>query len=170
MSRGLAWFTGIIVTIVLIVGLTLTVVRTHDGPIEILSGGPFTSGTVVEAVDDWSHLEAEMTVEMQTMLPPRSRTMWLIVQNNRPYIISSYMNTVIGKLWKQWPRKTSEDKRALIRHDDEIYQVSLVRIFDSGEAEPVLEAFNEKYGTAYDAQSLSSGNAWLFELTPGFDP
>ncbi|MBT3867840.1 MAG: hypothetical protein HOF19_07995, partial [Gammaproteobacteria bacterium] len=79
MSRGLKWFFSFIITVFIAVGAVLFLVRSHDGPIEILSGGPFQTGERVPSSDDWSFLTDYATLEMQTMAPPRSRTMWLAV-------------------------------------------------------------------------------------------
>jgi len=166
MSRGLAWFTGFIVLIIVAVGALLVFVRSADGPMEIISGGPFKSGELVTNVSDWSFLEDKMTVELQTMLPPRSRTMWLAVHENRPIVLSSFMNTAIGKMWKQWPRRVEEDSRAIIRSDGKLYHFTLVRLDVDEDTAAIMEKFNEKYGTPYTVDEISEGNSWLFELQP----
>lgn len=54
MSRGLKWFFSFIITVFTAVGAVLFLVRSHDGPMEILSGGRFQTGELVAASDDWS--------------------------------------------------------------------------------------------------------------------
>ena len=92
--------------------------------------------------------------------------MWLVVKDNHPYVISSYMNTNIGKLWKQWPRRVEEDARAIVRADGKLYDVTLVRRTAGDNIDGVLQAFNEKYNTEYNEESVRNGSSWLFELTP----
>ena len=60
---------GFGLSLALLVGLTglfLAVMRFSDGPFEIFSGGPFTSGELAAAPDDWSFLKDRETVEFQT--------------------------------------------------------------------------------------------------------
>lgn len=164
MSRGLTWFIGILVVIIVAVSSLFLVVRSSDGPMEIISGGPFTSGETTAAVSDWSFLQSKMTIELQTMLPPRSRTMWLAVHDNRLYVVSRYMNTLVGKIWKQWPHSIAQDNRAIVRADGKLYPLLLERQTDSSALLGVMEVFNTKYNTNLTAESVDKGNAWVFEL------
>ena len=166
MSRGLAWFIGFILLIFVSIGTLLVLVRSADGPMEILSGGPFKTGELVTNVSDWSFLEDKMTVELQTMLPPRSRTMWLVVHENRPIVLSSFMNTATGKMWKQRPRRVEEDNRAIIRNDGKLYHFTLERLEVDDDTAAIMEKFNQKYATSYTSADVSEGNSWLFELKP----
>ena len=75
MSRGLKWFFTFIITVFIGVVAVLFLVRSHDRPIELFSGGPFQSGELVAASDDWSFLTDHTTLEIQTMAPPMSRSM-----------------------------------------------------------------------------------------------
>lgn len=166
MSTGLKWFIALVATIFIAIAALFFAIRYHDGPMEIISGGPFKTGTLVTDVNDWSFLEEHQTIEMQTMIPPRSRTMWIIVSNNRPFIVSGYMKTAVGKVWKQWPRTIEEDDRAIIRVEGNLYEFTLERIQDGPIVDPVIERFNEKYGMGYTRETIESGANWLFELAP----
>ena len=166
MSPGLKWFIAVFTVVVITVAAFLFLVRFHDGPMGIISGGPFTTGTPVDAVEDWDFLDNYMTIELQTMAPPSSRTMWLVVYDNAPYVISSYMNTNVGRLWKQWPKTVEEDPRAIIRVDGMLYEMTLERQTDGDDLLAVLEAFNSKYNTHYTQEAIDSGSSWLFELEP----
>lgn len=165
MSRGLLIFAGFIGLLALVVGLMVFLARGNDGPIEILAGGPFTSGELVENVSDWSFLSPYKTVELQTMSPPSSRVMWLVVHENRVYMLSTYMNTAFGKLWKRWPHQVEKDNRAVIRADGKLYELEMERITDGEQIAGVLERFNEKYKRDYTPETVSSGRTWLYELT-----
>ncbi len=165
MSSGLKWFVSVISVILIALVVLFVLIRFHDGPMEILAGGPFKSGELVTEVTDWSFMDEFLTVEMQTMQPPRSRTMWVVVYDNRLYVISSYMKTGVGRLWKRWPRQLDEDNRAVIRADGKLYELQLVRVPEDDEViAGVVERFNEKYNTPYTAEVVTSGNTWLFEL------
>ncbi|MDA0685118.1 MAG: hypothetical protein O3A57_11970 [Bacteroidetes bacterium] len=94
---------------------------------EILAGGPFQSGELVAIPEDWSILTDEAKIEMQTMNPARSRTMWLVVYDNRLFIISSYMNSPVGKIWKQWPHQIKENNLAIVRAQGKLYELQLIR-------------------------------------------
>ncbi len=166
MSTGLKWFLALILTIFVGLGILFYAVRYHDGPMEIISGGPFTTGELIENVDDWSFLRDHQTVAMQTMVPPRSRTMWIVVSDNRPFIVSSFMNTAFGKLWKQWPRKIAEDNRVIIRVDGKLYRFNLERVTSENVPDGVLVRFTEKYGVDSNREEIENGNNWIFELKP----
>ena len=164
MSRGLKWFLGFIVTVFIAIGVVLFLVRSHDGPMEILAGGPFQTGELVTAPNDWSFLTDHTTIEMQTMAPPRSRTMWLAVYDNRLFVISSYMNSRVGKIWKQWPNQVKDNNLAIVRADGKLYELQLVRHNEGEFIDGVIKRFNEKYSAKLNSDSIDSGNAWLFEL------
>jgi hypothetical protein len=165
MSRGLKWFFSFIITVFIAVGAVLFLVRSHDGPIEILSGGPFQTGELVPASDDWSFLTDHATLEMQTMAPPRSRTMWLAVYDTRLFVISGYMNSRVGKIWKLWPHQVKENNLAIVRADGRLYELQLIRYKEGKFIGGVLELFNQKYGQSLSTDSIDNSSTWLFELT-----
>jgi hypothetical protein len=165
MSRGLKWFLGFIFTVFIAVGAVLFLVRSNDGPMEILSGGPFRTGELMTTPVDWSFLTDHATIELQTMAPPRSRTRWLAVYDNRLFVISSYMNSRVGKIWKQWPNQIKENNLSVVRADGKLYELQLIRHTEGEFIDGVLKLFNEKYSKNLSADSIDSGNAWLFELT-----
>ena len=96
------------------IGLFLALMRFSDGPLEVFSGGPFTTGELTTAPDDWSFLADRGTVEFQTLQPARSRTVWLAVHNESLFLVSGYMNTSYGGIWKQWPHYLYHDDRICV--------------------------------------------------------
>ena len=102
MKRILKWFGIIVGVLALAIGLLLFSMRFHDGPLEILSGGPFKTGELATVPADWSFLTDRSTLEFQTMDPAQSRTVWLAVLERRLFLVSGYMNTGYGAIWKQW--------------------------------------------------------------------
>lgn len=155
---------------VLLVGVVLFLVyaRFHDGPLEIIAGGPFRSGQPGPAPQSWDFLRDRDTIEFQTLSPARSRTVWLGVHEGRLFIVSGYMNTGIGGLWKHWPYYLEEDDRILLRIDGNLYEQRLERITSGPEIVPVLTEFNRKYGSGEvtDASTVTNGDTWMFEVLP----
>lgn len=86
------------------------------------------------------------------------------------YIVSGYMTSSLGKLWKQWPTYLAEDNRILIRIDDRIYQQRLNRISEGPITARVMSEVIRKYAGGPDqlnpaaGQAVTSGSVWLFEV------
>jgi hypothetical protein len=91
--RVLRWVLGVVLGVPLLLGLTAAVVsRTADGPVAILAGGPFESGELVAAPEDWSFATDVEEVELQLLEPPRSRITWIVVHEGRPYIPCGFLD------------------------------------------------------------------------------
>ncbi len=166
--RILKWLGGAIGVALLAVVALVIGARFGDGPIAIIPGGPLESGErVTGAEPDWTFARDIMEMEFQLVEPPRSRTTWLQVHDKKLYIVSGYMNSTLGKIWKQWPAQALEDGRAVIRIDGKRYERQLVRVLDD---RPLLEAIaaevNRKYGAGLSADMAESGDAWFFALEP----
>ncbi|MFT7685947.1 MAG: hypothetical protein ACI9FB_001292 [Candidatus Azotimanducaceae bacterium] len=148
--------------------LFLLYMKSHDGPIEIFSGGPFQSGTLVTGPEpDWNEIKDLDTFQFQLINPPRSRTTWLAVHEGRLFTPSSYMKSPIGKIWKKWPHQAVKDGSALLRIGDKIYERQMIRIpADSDVVSPVLQEFDRKYHIGTEVEHVKNGNTWLFELAP----
>jgi hypothetical protein len=158
----------LVALIVLVIGGTLIAARFSDGPMEIIAGGPFTSGTPVTEEPDWSFVKDYNTVEFQLLDPPASRTTWIAEHNGRIFIPSGYMTTWWGKIWKQWPIQAEKDGRAILRIDGKLYDRRLVRITEGPEIEPILAELGRKYtgGSPIPREAVDSGYMWIFELVP----
>lgn len=155
--------------VVLVVGGVLLMARASDGPLAIVAGGAFESGELQTGpATDWSFLRDYPTVEFQLLDPPRSRTTWIMEHDNRIFIVSGYMNTWYGRLWKHWPAEAAEDGRALLRVDGRLYPLRLVRITEGDAVRPVLDELARKYtgGAEIPMSEVTSGNMWMFELLP----
>jgi hypothetical protein len=168
--RKILRFISISVSLVLLlIGLFLFSMRFSDGPLEVFSGGPFTSGELSSAPDDWSFLIDRDTIEFQTMDPGRSRTVWLGVHDRRLFLVSGYMNTSYGGIWKQWPHYLEDDDRVILRIDGKLYEQRLQRIMEGPEVVPVLSEFARKYfggssGEFTEDASVRSGDTWMYEV------
>lgn len=159
--------------LIISIGVLLFGMRFSDGPIEVLTGGPFTTGSLAIAPNDWSYLTDRDLIEFQTMDPPRSRVVWLAVHDKRLFIVSGYMNTPQGAIWKQWPHYLESDNRIILRIDENLYEQRLERIMEGPEVEPVLSELARKYlstsGNTTDnpfvaANTVASGDTWMFEV------
>lgn len=166
MKRVFKWIgIGVAFLLALIV-LVLGGMRFHDGPLEILSGGPFKTGTPMATPSDWSFLRDRSTIEFQTMDPAQSRTVWLATFEGRLFVVSGYMTTNYGAIWKQWPYYLEADDRVILRIDGGLYEQRLQRIMSGPEVIPVLNEFSRKYGDgeAASADAVSSGYTWMYEV------
>ena len=112
-------------------------------------------------------------MEIQTYNPNTSRTLWVPVVDGKLYIVSGYMNSTIGRLWKQWPTYIEQDNRILIRVDDNIYEQRLNRITEGPIAAAVMSEVARKYfGAPAEVNpaagvAITSGSVWLFEVVDG---
>ena len=95
---------------------------------------------------------------------------WIAEHEGKPYIVSGYMNTTFGKLWKQWPHEVAKDDRILLRVDGVIYERRLVRIMEGPMVTPVLRQIAEKYGLGDGFGDpddvVRNGDVWLYEVAP----
>lgn len=161
----------VIVAAIVITASVLAAVRFSDGPYGMLSGGAFSSGEVRSGLSDFSFLAGRETIEFQTMAPETSRTIWLVVVDQTLYFVSGYMNTVVGKIWKQWPGHVAENNEILIRVDGAIYPQRLKRLLNEPAVPAVMRKFSKKYGLGSDDANddaimtmVGDGDVWLFEV------
>ena len=167
MKKFLKWLGISLATLLVAIVLFLFGMRFHDGPLEIISGGPFKTGEAATAPGDWSYLADRPTIQFQTLDPARSRTVWLGVYQGRLFVVSGYMTTGYGKIWKQWPHYIVEnDDRIILRIDGNLYQQRLQRITGGPIAAAVMEVFGQKYnlGAGADDIPVTSGDVWMFEV------
>ncbi|MEC8950336.1 MAG: hypothetical protein VYC30_05065 [Pseudomonadota bacterium] len=170
MKKFFKWISIIIGTLVIALGLFLLSMRFSDGPREIFSGGPFTSGELTEAPENWSFLTDRGTIDFQTMDPDTSRTVWLAVHDRRLFLVSGYMNTGYGGIWKQWPHYLENDDRVILRIDGQLYEQRLQRITEGPEIVPVLDELARKYFPGATGSGISSpvsvtnGDTWMYEV------
>ena len=161
-------FVGLLIAVIV---LFLVYARFHDGPIAIVAGGPFDSGEFYSGPEpNWSPMRTRQEVEFQLLEPARSRVTWIAEHGGKPYIVSGYMNTSFGKVWKQWPHEIAKDDRILLRVDDVIYERRLVRLMEGPMIAPVINQLAEKYnlGTGFGDPNevVRNGDVWLYEVAP----
>ena len=160
------WIAGAIGVVVLLVVVLVFGARFGDGPIAIIPGGPLVAGELVTGPEpDWTFARDLAEMEFQLVEPPQSRTIWLEVHDKKLYVVSGYMNSTLGRIWKQWPAQALRDGRAVIRIDGKRYERKLVRILDDRlQLEAIAAEVNRKYGASLRADMAASGDAWFFAL------
>ena len=161
--------TGLLGSLVLLIAGTLIGARFADGPVEIIAGGPFTSGELVTGPEpDWSFVHDFREVEFQLIDPARSRTTWILEHEGKIYIPCGYMTSTWGRIWKQWPIEALEDGRAILRVGGKLYERELVRIEEGPLLAPLTAELSRKYAGAANipTEAVTSGSLWLFELAP----
>ena len=156
---------GALALLLVLVGVAA---RFGDGPTAIFPGGPLEAGELYSGPEpDWSFARDHAEMEFQLVEPPTSRTIWLQVVDGKLYAVSGYMNTPLGKLWKQWPLQAEEDPRAVIRIDGKRYERRVVRL---GPGHPALEGIasevERKYGAPLRAEMAATGDAWFYAFEP----
>ncbi len=154
--------------LVLAVTLSLGCARFSDGPIGLIAGGPFKSGEPATGPEpDWSFVRDISTIEFALVDPARSRTTWILEHDGRIFIPCGYMQSFLGRLWKQWPIEAERDGRAVVRIGGKLYERQMVRIKEGPVVEPVLEELGRKYmGGPVPLAAVTSDSLWLFELAP----
>ena len=141
--------------------------RFSDGPSVVFSGGPLVAGELVTGAEpDWSFARDVGTIELQLLDPPRSRTIWIAEHEGKIYVVSGYMSSFLGRLWKKWPAQAEQDGRAILRIDGKRYERQLVRIKSGPILEGVTAEFSRKYRAGMTPAAIESESTWLFELAP----
>lgn len=164
----LKWLGAAIAALALLFALAVFAARFADGPTGILPGGPLRAGELHTGPEpDWSFARDIPELELQLVEPPVSRTIWLQVVDGRLYAVSGYMNSTVGKLWKQWPMQAERDPRAVIRIEGKRYERRIVRL---GPEHPALAGIAaetlRKYGAPLRPEMAASGDAWFYALEP----
>ena len=166
--RILKWLGGTVAALVLATVALVLGARLADGPTALLPGGPLEAGELHAGPEpDWSFARDIAVMEFQLVEPPVSRTIWLQVVDGTLYAVSGYMNTTVGKLWKQWPAQAEKDPRAVVRIEGKRYERTVTRL---GPDHPALEGIasevRRKYGVPLRAEMAASGDAWFYAFEP----
>lgn len=174
MKKFLKWLTISVVSLFFVMVLFFAGLRFADGPVEffpwftISIGGPFRSGVITATPQDWSFLTEREEIEFQTVSPQTSRTVWLAVHDSRLFIVSGYMNTGIGRLWKQWPTYMEDNNQVVLRIDDQLYMQQMQRVLEGPDIVPVMSELSRKYGNGAPGNEIAvtGGFVWMFEVMP----
>lgn len=141
--------------------------RFEDGPNRVFSGGPLVSGELYQGPEpDWAFVNDIPTIEMQLEDPPTSRRIWVASYGGKLYIWSGYMQSTVGRLWKQWPVQAEANGRAILRIDGTRYERQLVRVQSGPELDGLSEIISGKYPSGTNREAIESGSVWMFEAAP----
>jgi len=159
---------GILVLVpVVAVGTLLLTSGFSDGASLVFGGGPLEEGELVAGPEpDWGFVRDIPTIELQLLDPPRSRLIWVLEHEGKAYVVSGYMGTGLGRLWKRWPVQAEADGRALIRIDGKRYERSLERVMTGPAAVGVAAELARKYRYSVTPEAIAAGETWVFELAP----
>ncbi len=161
------WLGVVLAGVILSIAAFLFAMGYHDGPLEIISGGAFTTGEMSQAPADWSNLKDRSTIEFQTLDPVSSRTVWVATYEGRMFIVSGYMNEWYAAIWKQWPHYLQNDNRIIVRVDGKLYEQRLERVMSDPAVIPVLNELSRKYlggAEVKSADQVSNGDTWMYEI------
>jgi hypothetical protein len=151
--------------------------RNADGPSILFPGGEMVTGDLYRGLEpDWAFTNDIQTVELQLNNPMASRLIWILEAEGRPFIISGYMTTVLGKLLKEWAFEADRgNNEGVLRVDGVRYPRSLERITEGDILDGVSASLLQKYvGVSVpSAEAISAtragieaGESWVFELVP----
>ena len=151
--------------------------RNADGPSILFPGGEMTTGRMHTGPEpDWSFTDDIRVVDLQLNDPMASRLIYVLESDGRLFIISGYMTTMLGRLWKDWAFEADEgNNQGVLRVDGVRYPRTLVRIKEGDILDGVAAKLITKYGGASSASaeaiagtraSIEAGQSWVFELVP----
>ena len=149
-----------------------------DGPSILFPGGEMTSGELHTGPEpDWSFTDEIYTVDLQLNDPMASRRIFIIESEGKIYVVSGYMRSFLGRIWKEWAFEADAgNNEGVLRINGIRYPRNLVRITDGDALNGVAAKLATKYGGApapasdevirNTKASFESGNTWVFELQP----
>ena len=122
--------------------------RNADGPSILFPGGEMTSGQLHTGPEpDWSFTDDIETVDLQLNNPMASRLIYVLESENRLFIISGYMTTMLGRLWKEWAFEADQgNNEGVLRVNNIRYPRTLVRITEGDVLNGVAAKLITKYG------------------------
>ena len=166
MARFFRWTGFLILAVVAALAVTAFAARMSDGPIGIFAGGPLESGELrAEGLSDWSEFRGTDALDLQLLEPPRSRRVWLYVDDDGSlYIPCGFVRTL--SVWKHWPHEALADGRAVIRVEGQRFPVELVRIDDLALLTKLGGHLTEKYDLPQQEGPPDPEDFWIFRAEP----
>lgn len=166
MARFFRW-TGLFLLVV-VAGLALTALaaRMSDGPIGAFAGGPLESGERMAAgLSDWTEFRGVDAIDLQLLEPPRSRRVWIIVDDDGSlYIPSGFVRSL--PIWKHWPHEAVTDGRSVVRIEERLYPVQLVRVEDMPLLSKLGRRLVAKYALPAPEGPPDPEDFWIFRVDP----
>ena len=154
---------------------TLRIQRSSaDGATVVFPGGEMVAGELhTGAEPDWSFTDDIFTIELQLNDPMATRTIFILESEGKIYVVSGYMKSFLGRIWKEWAFDADE---GVLRVNNVRYPRQLIRIEEGDVLNGVAAKLLAKYSgvpTPVSAEAIATaradiedGNSWIFELTP----
>ncbi|MFT7471045.1 MAG: hypothetical protein ACI8XU_000939 [Kiritimatiellia bacterium] len=158
---------------------TLRIQRSSaDGATVVFPGGEMIAGELHMGPEpDWSFTDDIFTIELQLNDPMSTRTIFILESEGKIYVVSGYMKSFLGRIWKEWAFDADEgNDEGVLRVNNVRYPRQLVRIKEGDVLNGVAAKLLAKYSgvpTPVSAEAIATaradiedGNSWIFELTP----
>ncbi len=168
--------------VVLIGAVTIGTLRIQrssgDGATVVFPGGEMVAGELHTGPEpDWSFTDDIFTIELQLNDPMATRRIFIIESEGKIYVISGYMKSFLGKIWKEWAFDADAgNDEGVLRVNNVRYPRKLVRIEEGDVLNGVAAKLLAKYSgvpTPVSADAIATaradiedGNSWIFEIAP----
>jgi hypothetical protein len=168
--------------VVLIGAVTIGTLRIQrssaDGATVVFPGGEMMAGELHTGPEpDWSFTDGIFTIELQLNDPMASRRIFILESEGKIYVVSGYMKSFLGKIWKEWAFDADEgNDEGVLRVNNVRYPRQLVRIKEGDVLNGVSAKLLAKYSgvptpvsaevIAISRADIENGNSWIFELAP----
>jgi len=157
---------------------TLRVQRSSaDGSTVVFPGGEMISGELHTGPEpDWSFTDDIFTIELQLNDPMATRTIFILESEGKIYVVSGYMKSFLGRIWKEWAFNADEgNDEGVLRVNNVRYPRKLVRVKEGDVLDGVAAKLLTKYSgipnpsdeaIAAARAGIEDGDSWIFELAP----
>jgi len=143
-----------------------------DGPSILFPGGELVTGELHSGPDpDWTFTDDVFFIELQLDGPMSSRRIFIMESEGKIYVPSGYMQSFLGRLWKEWAFQAAEgDGLGVARINGIRYERQLIRVSEGEVIEGIAQKMAKKYSggspeaVARGIESISNGDTWIFEL------
>ena len=168
--------------VVLIGAVTIGTLRIQrssaDGATVVFPGGEMVAGELhTGAEPNWSFTDDIFTIELQLNDPMATRRIFILESEGKIYVVSGYMKSFLGKIWKEWAFDADEgNDEGALRVSNVRYPRQPIRIEEGDVLNGVAAKLLGKYSgvpTPVPAEAIATaradiedGNSWIFELTP----
>ena len=168
--------------VVLIGAVTIGTLRIQrssaDGATVVFPGGEMMAGELhTGAEPNWNFTDDIFTIELQLNDPMATRRIFILESEGKIYVVSGYMKSFLGKIWKEWAFDADEgNDEGVLRVNNVRYPRQLIRIKEGDVLNGVAAKLLAKYSgvpTPVSAEAIATaradiedGNSWIFELTP----
>ena len=137
--------------VVLIGAVTIGTLRIQrssgDGATVVFPGGEMVAGELHTGPEpDWSFTDDIFTIELQLNDPMATRRIFIIESEGKIYVVSGYMKSLLGKIWKEWAFDADAgNDEGVLRVNNVRYPRKLVRIEEGDVLNGVAAKLLAKY-------------------------